>query len=134
MNTIFDTYKPEGYGTVTPYIISNDAKTLISFLKNAFYAEVLNLTEVDDKIRNCILKIGDSCFMVSQSNDKMKNMTTSFYIYTSDVESLHPNALKHKGVEEFPPQDMPYEDRQSGIKDPTGNYWWISKRLVEKDY
>jgi len=29
---------------------------------------------------------------------------------------------------------MPYEDRKSGIIDPSGNYWWISKRLIEKGY
>jgi PhnB protein len=30
--------------------------------------------------------------------------------------------------------DMPYDDRQGGVKDPYGNLWWLSERLVDGPY
>jgi uncharacterized glyoxalase superfamily protein PhnB len=32
------------------------------------------------------------------------------------------------------PADMPYDERQAGVCDPFGNYWWISRRLVAGPY
>lgn len=61
-------------------------------------------------------------------------MKTSMYLYTHDVDTLYANALKHGAKGEFEAADMDYGDRQAGIIDPAGNYWWISKRLEEKEY
>jgi len=86
------------------------------------------------QIGNCILKIGDSCFMISQARGEFENMRTAFYLYVDDVDAVYHNAMEIGGKESFPPEDMDYEDRQGGIIDPAGNYWFISKRLVDKGY
>lgn len=136
MNKIYDTYRPEGFGTVSGYLMVENPEELIEFLKNAFHAEELNrsMNPKTGEVANVILKIGYSCFMVSQARGQFLNMRTSFYLYVNNVDELHARALKFGGKEEFEPADMDYEDRQSGIIDPSGNYWWISQRLVEKDY
>lgn len=136
MNKIFDTYRPEGFGTVSVYLMVQNPIELIDFLKNAFYAEELNrsINPQTGDIANVILKIGSSCFMISQARDQYMNMRTSFYLFVDNVEEIHERAIEHGAKVEFEPADMPYEDRQSGIIDPSGNYWWISKRLVEKAY
>ncbi len=61
-------------------------------------------------------------------------MQTSFYLYVEDVDMMHSRAIENGAILEFEPADMPYDDRQSGIMDPCGNYWWISTRLVKKGY
>ncbi|HUH74471.1 MAG TPA: VOC family protein [Chitinophagales bacterium] len=136
MEDIFKTYKPEGFHTVTPYLIVNQAQELINFLKNAFYAKELNrsIHPKSGRISNCILQIGDTCFMISEANGKFGGMKTSMYIYVDNVEEVHQRAIQCGAQVEFEPADMPYEDRQSGIIDPCGNYWWISKRLTKKAY
>jgi len=135
MKTIFDTYIPDGFTNVSPYLFTENPAQLISFLQSAFYAKELNRTTNDTGlIQNCILQIGDSCFMISQSSPQFEDMRTAFYLYVNDVDALHTNALTHGAEEIFEPADMDYGDRQSGVKDPAGNYWWISKRLVEKGY
>ncbi len=136
MNKIFDTYIPEGFGTVSSYIFADKAPELIDFLKKAFFAEELNLSinEKNGDITNCILRIGTSCFMVSQASDEYLNMRTAFYLYVNDVDTMHKRALDHGAKEHFKPADMPYGDRQSGVVDLDGNYWWISERLVKKAY
>lgn len=132
---IYNTYKPAGFGTVSPYILTSKGRELISFLQNAFFADVVRHSEKPDgTLINCILKIGDSCFMIGQTPPSFSDTCSSFYLYVSDVDAMHQNALQHGAVEIFPPDDMPYRDRQSGVRDICGNYWWISRRLVEEDY
>lgn len=136
MNNIFKTFRPEGFGTISPYIMAENPGELIEFLKNAFYAEELHrsINPNNGTLANVILKIGSSCFMVSQARDQYLNMRSSFYLYVDDVGEMHKRAIEYGAKVEFEPTDMDYQDRQSGIIDPGGNYWWISKRLVEKDY
>lgn len=136
MKNIFETYRPEGFGTVSGYIFAENPKELIRFLKTAFFAEEINRS-TDPKngdIANVILKIGSSCFMVSRARGQFLNMRAAFYLYVDNVDQMHKRAVENGAKEEFEPADMEYEDRQSGIIDPSGNYWWISKRLVEKGY
>lgn len=136
MNKIFDTYKPEGFGTVNAYLFAENPNELIDFLKKGFYAEEINrsMNPKNGDIANVILKIGSSCFMISQARGQYLNMRSSFYLYVEDVDEVHKRAVEFGATVEFEPADMPYEDRQSGIIDPAGNYWWISKRLVERGY
>lgn len=136
MENIFNTYKPEGFHTVTPYIMVDKPQILIDFLKNAFFAKEISrsINPTNGDIANCILHIGDTCFMISQGRGQYAGMRTSFYLYVDDVEAMHKRAIKNGAQVEFEPEDMPYEDCQSGVIDPCGNYWWISKRLVETDY
>lgn len=135
MNPIFNTYTPEGFGNVSVYLFTQDPEELIVFLKKAFYAEELSRTRNErDEIANCILKVGDSCFMISQARGEFEGMRTSLYLYVNEVDTVYQNALYHGADAVFEPADMDYGDRQGGIKDPAGNYWWISKRLVEKGY
>lgn len=136
MNKIFDTYRPEGFGTVNSYLFVEDPEKLIDFLKNAFYAEEVNrsMNPQNGDIANVILKIGISCFMISQARGQFRNMKTTFYLYVDNVDEIHKRAVDHGAKVEFEPADMDYQDRQSGIIDPSGNYWWISKRLVKEDY
>lgn len=136
MKNNYDTYHPKGFSTLNPYLFAENAPALIAFLKNAFDAEEINrsVNPENGDIANCILKIGDSCFMVSQARGDFLGMRTSFYLFVSDVDAAHQKAVEKGAEEVLAPADMSYGDRQSGVKDPAGNYWWISKRLEEKGY
>ena len=130
MNSIFNTSIPEGFHTITPYLFSDNVAALIDFLKNGLYAEELNRT-LDDEgvIRNCTLKMGNTNFMLSQARGEFMGMRTSLYLYVDDPDAVYQNAIEHGAIDVFPPMDMDYGDRQGGIKDVSGNYWWISKQL-----
>lgn len=136
MKPIFNTYRPSGFRTVNSYLFSKEPLKLINFLKSAFYAEELNrsINDKNDEISNCILKIGDSCLMISQARKPFDNMRNAYYLFVDDVDYIYQRALENGAENEFAPADMDYNDRQAGIIDPSGNYWWISKRLVKKGY
>ena len=132
----YNTFRPDGFSTVSPYIFAQQPERLIAFLKEAFSANELNRTvnPGNGDIANCILKIGDSCIMISQARGDFEGMRTSFYLYVENVDEVYKHALACGATDVLKPMDMDYQDRQAGVIDPAGNYWWISKRLVEKNY
>jgi len=135
MEPVFNTYRPDGFHTMNAYLFASDPEVLIEFVKKAFWAEELNRSiGPDGEISNCILKIGDSSFMISQARGEFVDMRTAFYLYVEDVDLVYRNAIDQGAEISFAPADMDYGDRQAGVKDPAGNYWWISKRLVETGY
>ena len=135
-HSIYNTFQPDGFSTVNGYLFTAKPQELIDFYKKAFYAEELSRT-VDEEtgvIRNCIIKIGHSCIMIAQAAGAFLGMSTSFYLYVNDVDALFENVVSHGAQVVFPPEDMDYGDRQGGVMDIAGNYWWISKRLVKGGY
>ena len=136
MNKIFDTFRPEGFETVTAYLFVENPDELIDFLKKVFYAEEINrsINPNNGDIGNVILKIGTSCIMISQARGQFLNMRTAFYLFVNNVDEVHKRAVEFGAKLVFEPADMDYGDRQSGIEDSSGNYWWISKRLVQEGY
>ncbi len=136
MNNLFNTYRPDGFSTVNSYLFVSNPRGLIDFLKRAFEAQEVSLTLRPDNglIANCILKIGDSCIMISQANGAFVDMRSALYLYTNDVDTLYEHAVALGAKSVFPPANQEYGDRQAGIEDPCGNYWWISQRLEEKGY
>jgi uncharacterized glyoxalase superfamily protein PhnB len=136
MNPLYKTYKPEGFTTLNTYLFTENPQELIDWLKLVFQATELSRVLSDDGliIRNCILNIGDTSFMIAQASDEFMGMRTAFYLYVNDVDMLFKSAVDNGGKIVFAPEDMDYGDRQGGIVDPAGNYWWISKRLETGAY
>ncbi len=136
MKPDYNTFTPSGFGSVNPYLFAKEPEVLINFLKEAFAAEELNrsINPRTGDLGNCILKMGDTCIMLSQARGEFENMRTSFYLFVENVDEVYEQALKLGGIDVLAPADMDYQDRQAGIVDPAGNYWWISKRLVKEDY
>jgi len=91
MNEIFKTCRPKGFGTVNGYLFVEKPEELIDFYKKAFFAEEINRSTNPEngEVTNIILKIGDSCFMVSQAREQFLNMRAAFYLYVDDVEEIH---------------------------------------------
>jgi uncharacterized glyoxalase superfamily protein PhnB len=136
MNPVFNTYHPDGFSTVNGYLFVSNPQELIDFLKEAFYAEEKSRSIRPDNgdIGNCILKIGESCFMISQASGPFEGMRGAFYFYVNDVDAIYQRAIDNGAKSVFEAADMDYGDRQAGIEDVSGNYWWISRRLEEGDY
>ena len=128
-------YIPEGYGTMFPYLLVNDVTRFVDFIQNVFGAKELGrTTRPDGRIANCRLRIGTTSFMVSAGSESFEAMPAMHYIYVEDTDATFAKALKHGATKIMDPADMPYDDRQAGVIDPCGNYWWISTRLVNEPY
>jgi PhnB protein len=56
-------------------------------------------------------------------------MPASYYLYVDDADPAQQRAIAAGAKEVSPVRDQPYGDRQCGVRDTHGNYWWISQRL-----
>jgi len=129
-------YIPEGYGTVFPYFMVSDVGGFINFLENVFEAVEIGRTVTPaGRLANARIRIGTSSFMVSEADSSRFGPTTaSYYVYVENADETFAKAMAHGATKLMEPMDMPYQDRQGGIKDPCGNTWWISTRLVPGTY
>lgn len=129
-------YVPEGYGTVFPYMIVNDADAFADFLSKVFEASEIGRTTLPNaRVANLRIRIGTSIFMVSQAaSGELNAMPGAYYVYVEDVDATFAKAIASGARVVFEPADMPYRDRQAGVADPFDNLWWISRRLVDEPY
>jgi PhnB protein len=118
---------PEGYRTVTPYLIVQGAETLIEFLTQAFAAtETRRTLHPEGYIMNAEVKIGDSFIMLSEARAEMGPMPTMIHLYVENADELYHHAIQAGATSVMEPKDEFYGDRSAGVKDPTGNYWWMA--------
>lgn len=128
-------YIPPGFNTVTPYYFVTDAEAFIRFLIAGLGGEETCRTlRADGKVQNVQIRLGTSTVMVSEASDRYPQMGCAFYVYVADADAAMKQALAHGAQLEMEVADMPYGDRQGGVRDHHGNIWWISQRTVEEPY
>ena len=126
---------PLGFGTVTPYFFVNAAEGFVDFLVNGLGgSEVLRHLRPDGRIANAQIRLGTSTVMVSEASTAYPAMPGSYYLYVESADAAVDRALEHGALLEMKVSDMPYGDRQGGVRDRYGNIWWISQRLVNEPY
>ena len=125
---------PPGFNTVAPYFFTDNAPELVRFLVDGLGGvEVLRHMD-GDRIANAQVRLGTSTVMVSQASTAFPAMPASIYLYVENANLSMAKAIKAGGIKIMDVADMPYQDRQGGIKDPCGNIWWLSQRLVDGPY
>jgi PhnB protein len=120
---------PEGFHTITPNIIVDDAVEAIDFLKNAFgFEEIGRLTMPDGKIVHCELRIGDSRLNLGESMEGWPAHTLLAQIYVEDSDALFDRAVEVGATVMMPMTDMFFGSREGRVVDPFGNVWTIATR------
>jgi len=118
---------PDGYHAVTPYLTVQGVPKLIDFLKQAFEAqEIERMTQPDGTIGHAEVRIGDSVVMMGEARDEWKPMPSGIYLYVNDTDAVYKRALQAGATSIMEPADQFYGDRSAGVKDSSGNHWWIA--------
>jgi PhnB protein len=128
---------PEGYHTISPYLMVNDADAFLKFIKDAFGAKskMEPMRSPDGKIMHADMTIGDSHIMFGEANKEYPAETISLYLYVPDCDKVFKQALAAGAKSRVEPQDQFWGDRHGCVKDKFGNTWWISthKQDVAED-
>jgi PhnB protein len=123
---------PDGYHTVTPYLICKGADQVIEFAKRAFGAEDRGRMKSEDgTIAHAEVQIGDSRIMISDANDRWGAMPCTIHLYVEDCDAAYARALEAGGTSVQEVADQFYGDRSGGVRDVAGNLWWISTHVEE---
>lgn len=123
---------PEGFNTVTPYLVVENAAELIEFIKNAFDGKVTFISKRDpEKIMHATVSIGTSTVMVSDAMEGMQPQTAMLYLYLEDVDKVFKKAIDAKATTVREPKTEFYGDRAGAVKDEWGNVWWIATHVED---
>lgn len=128
---------PEGYRTVTPYLVVQDASRLIDFLKATFHAKENFRSVGGAGGLHADIQLGDSHLMIGGGDPtvpwKGKSQLGAFHVYVRDCDATYERALAAGATSLTTPADQPYGERSAGVKDTEGNYWYIAT-YQGKDY
>jgi PhnB protein len=131
---------PEGYSTVTPYLIVTGAAAAIEFYKKAFGAvEIMRLTQPDGKIGHAEIQIGSSKVMLADealdmgfwSPRSLGGSGTGIMLYVDDVDRAFERARGAGAKALQPVKNQFYGDRSGTLSDPFGHMWTISTHVED---
>ena len=125
---------PDGYHTVTPYLLVRGVAPLLEFLKTAFEAEVKECVDAPGgQIMHAQVQVGDSRIMMGECppDGEFQPMPAFLYLYVEDADAWYRRALEAGGTSAQEPRDEFYGDRTAGVKDPVGNLWWIATHVED---
>lgn len=123
---------PEGYHSLTPYLVVKGAARLIDFVKQAFSAQEDHcFADPQGVVNHAELTIGDSKLMIGEAKTPEGAMPSTLYLYVSDADATFARAVAAGATVISQPADQFYGDRHGGIKDPCGNQWWIATHIED---
>jgi len=123
---------PDGYHTVTPYLIVTGAAAFIDFVKRAFGGtERMRSTGPNGAIMHAELQLGDSVIMLADAPDEARVRTAMIHLYVAEVDADYRRALEAGAESLREPADQTYGDRSAGVKDRWGNEWWLATRIMD---
>jgi PhnB protein len=131
---------PDGYSSLTPYLIIHGAKKAMEFYTKAFGAqETFKMLDDKGEIGHAEMRIGNSIVMLAEEKPNLphKSPTTlggspvSILLYVEDCDAVFHRAVEAGAKVERPLANQFYGDRTGGVKDPFGFSWYIATHVED---
>lgn len=126
---------PDGYHSLTPYLVVSGGAAAIDFYRKAFGAqELMRMPGPDGKLMHAEIKIGDSILMLGDENPQMGARSpkslggtpASVLLYVENVDAVFDRAVKAGAKVVMPVEDMFWGDRYAKLEDPFGHLWQLA--------
>jgi len=130
---------PEGYSSVTPYLMFENANAAIEFYKKAFGAQELFRMPMGNRIAHAEIQIGNSRIMLADEHPQMdaygpvhhNGSPVSLMLYVDDVDSFTKGAVAAGAKVLRPVKNQFYGDRSGTFLDPFGYKWTIGTHVED---
>jgi PhnB protein len=123
---------PEGYSTVTPWVISRDSAAVIDYLKEAFGGvELGRMTDARGRIGHAEVRIGDAVLMLFDSDPGWPATPAFLRLFVEDARAVHRRAVEAGGVSISEVTHLAFGDLVGRVRDPFGNVWWIQAHIED---
>jgi uncharacterized glyoxalase superfamily protein PhnB len=107
------------------------AQQLIDFLIATFDAKVTRrFDNPDGTIMHGEVQIDDTIVMLADGGQGYPAFPVWLHVYVPDVDATYQKALAAGGVSVQEPEKKDDPDRRAGVKDPTGNTWWLATQVA----
>ena len=130
---------PDGYATVTPYIVVRNCAEAIEFYKKAFGAEeVMRMPAPGgERVMHAEIRVGGSAIMLAdelpgmdcQSPQALGGTAVTLHLYLPDIDSAYARAQDAGCEAVMPPQDMFWGDLYGRLVDPYGHSWAMATHV-----
>lgn len=125
-------YKPEGYSSVSPYLIVDGASRTIDFLVQVFSAvELRRFLDPAGKIMHAEVQLDDTVIMLADGDDNWPTVSTNVHVYVPDVDATYRRALEAGATPVQEPVKKDDDDKRGGVKDAGGTTWWIATKVEQ---
>jgi len=123
-------YKPEGYNSLSPYLVVKDAQALIAFVTEVLGGvELLRHTAPDGRIQHAALRIDDSVLMLGESQPEWPSLPAHLHLYVPDVDAVYQSALRAGASSLQEPVEAGDGDKRGGVLDGNGISWWFGTQV-----
>jgi PhnB protein len=123
-------YKPEGYNSVSPYLVVKGADATIKFLVEVFSAiKLRRILNDEGKLIHAEVRIDDTVVMMADGGDGWPPIPAHVHIYVSDVDDTYKRAIAAGAISVQEPIKKDDEDKRGGVKDAGGTTWWIATKV-----
>ncbi|MCO6435632.1 MAG: VOC family protein [Phycisphaerae bacterium] len=129
---------PDGYHSITPYLIVDDGAKALDFYAKAFGAkELFRFPAPDGKVMHAEFKIGDSVMMLADAASNVHDpkhyggSSVGILLYVENVDAMFNQAVAAGATVERPVQDQLYGDRSGGLIDPFGHRWTLATHIED---
>jgi PhnB protein len=129
---------PQGYHSVTPYLIVKGGNAAVEFYKKAFGArELFRIPGPDGKVGHAEIGIGDSVVMLADEHPEMGARSpqtlggtpVSILLYVEDVDAVVKQAVAAGAKIQRPVENKFYGDRMGTLDDPFGHVWHVATHI-----
>ena len=131
---------PDGYHSVTPYLIVKGGADALNFYKRAFGAvEMMRMASPDGRIGHAEIKIGDSVIMLADEHPEMGHRSpqslggagVGLMVYVDKVDEVFKQAVASGAKELQPLKNQFYGDRSGTLQDPFGHQWTLATHIED---
>jgi uncharacterized glyoxalase superfamily protein PhnB len=132
---------PEGFNTVSTYLIVKDAKEAIGFYQKALGAEAgVHMPGPGGKgTMHAELRIGNSTVMLTDENpawemkapETLGGSPTSMHLYVDDADKAFQRAVDAGCKVTAPLMDAFWGDRYGKVMDPYGHQWGFATHIED---
>jgi PhnB protein len=123
-------HKPNGYSSVSPYLVVNGAANTIRFAVDVFGAtELRRFDAPGGGIMHAEVRIDDSVVMIADATEHRPALPAHVHVYVPDVDDTYGRALEAGATSVQEPLKKDDEDKRGGVKDAGGTTWWIATRV-----
>jgi uncharacterized glyoxalase superfamily protein PhnB len=131
---------PDGYHTLTPFLICKDALQALDFYQRAFGAEEISrLVGPNGALMHAALRVGDSIFMLTDECPVMGGFGPQHYGGTSvtvhlsvaDADASFARATAAGAAPLMPVTEMFWGARYGVLKDPYGHSWSVATQVKD---
>jgi inosine/xanthosine triphosphatase len=121
-------FKPRGYNSLSPYLVVEEAQSLIDFLQKIFTIIELRKDHYPSGlIAHAEIQIDDTILMLCDEQESKLKRHSSIHVYVENVDETYVKAVNAGANKAIKPKAQNLdEDRQGSFVDIAGNQWSIS--------